>query len=80
MMICIDKATAVRMYDKVQALWKKQLADLQKQLKTATGDARDVLNEKIRVMENVDLLWLVTNNEATGVQTNNPQPVRMNCG
>ncbi len=28
MMVCIDKATAVRMYDKVQAHWKAEIARL----------------------------------------------------
>ena len=60
MMICIDKATAVRMYDKVQALWKQQLADLQKQMKTATGDAREVLAEKIMVMQSTDMAVIVS--------------------
>lgn len=60
MMICIDKATAVRMYDKVQALWKQQMADLQKQMKTAAGDAREVLAEKIMVMQSTDMAVIVS--------------------
>src|SRR5690606_11721930 len=32
MMVCIDKATAVRMYDKVQAQWKAYLEGLESDL------------------------------------------------
>ncbi|WJJ93974.1 type I restriction endonuclease subunit R [Neopusillimonas aromaticivorans] len=63
MMVCIDKATAVRMYDKVQAHWKKQLADLQAQLKTATGDAKEVLTEKIKVMQTTDMAVVVSQSQ-----------------
>jgi type I restriction enzyme R subunit len=63
MMVCIDKATAVRMYDKVQAHWKKQLADLHEQLKTATGDAKEVLAEKIMVMETTDMAVVVSQSQ-----------------
>ena len=36
MVVCIDKATAVRMYDKVQAHWQAEIA----RLKAAAGAAR----------------------------------------
>lgn len=63
MMVCIDKATAVRMYDKVQARWKKQLADLHEQLKTATGEAKEVLAEKIMVMQTTDMAVVVSQSQ-----------------
>lgn len=63
MMVCIDKATAVRMYDKVQACWKKQLADLHEQLKTATGEAKEVLAEKIMVMQTTDMAVVVSQSQ-----------------
>jgi len=63
MMVCIDKATAVRMYDKVQAHWKKQLADLHEQLKTTTGDAKEVLAEKIMVMQTTDMAVVVSQSQ-----------------
>lgn len=63
MMVCIDKATAVRMYDKVQAHWKQHLADLRAQLKTATGDARETLIDKIEVMETTDMAVVVSQSQ-----------------
>ena len=40
MMICIDKATAVRMYDKVKAYWTAQLLELKAKLPSATESDR----------------------------------------
>lgn len=63
MMVCIDKATAVKMYDKVQAHWKQHLAELKGQLKTATGDARETLIDKIKVMETTDMAVVVSQSQ-----------------
>lgn len=63
MMVCIDKATAVRMYDKVQAHWKQHLAELQGQLKTATGDTREALADKIMVMQTTDMAVVVSQSQ-----------------
>jgi type I restriction enzyme, R subunit len=41
MVICIDKVTAVRMYDKVQQHWKAHLGDLRAQLAMIPGPARN---------------------------------------
>lgn len=63
MMVCIDKATAVRMYDKVQAHWKKHLAELEAQRKTASGDARETLADKILVMRTTDMAVVVSQSQ-----------------
>ena len=63
MMICIDKATAVKMYDKVQAHWQTLLASLRKQLKTATGEAKETLAEKIALMESADMAVVVSQSQ-----------------
>jgi type I restriction enzyme R subunit len=60
MMICIDKATAVKMYDKVRAHWQSMLVSLRKQLKAATGDAKETLVEKIALMESTDMAVVVS--------------------
>ncbi len=60
MMVCIDKATAVRMYDKVQAHWQQQLAELEAQLKTARGDAREALADKLQVLRTTDMAVVVS--------------------
>ncbi|HEV2606774.1 MAG TPA: HsdR family type I site-specific deoxyribonuclease, partial [Xanthomonadaceae bacterium] len=60
MMICIDKATAVRMYDKVQAHWKAEIERLKAELAVARGDAREVLIARIRLMETTDMAVVVS--------------------
>ncbi len=64
MFICIDKATAVRMYDKVQAHWQAELAVLREQLKR-TGDigAAEALRERIAVMESTDMAVVVSQSQ-----------------
>lgn len=60
MMICIDKATTVRMYDKVQAHWKAEIARLRAELTHAHGDAREVLIARINLMEATDMAVIVS--------------------
>uniref|UniRef100_E6PU44 Type I site-specific deoxyribonuclease HsdR n=1 Tax=mine drainage metagenome TaxID=410659 RepID=E6PU44_9ZZZZ len=60
MMVCIDKATAVRMYDKVQVHWKAEIARLQAALEQARGDAREALIARIRLLETTDMAVVVS--------------------
>jgi type I restriction enzyme R subunit len=60
MMVCIDKATAVRMYDKVQAHWKAEIARLQAALVPAQGDAREALIARIHLMQTTDMAVVVS--------------------
>lgn len=60
MMVCIDKATAVRMYDKVQAHWKDEIARLRIELGQAKGDDREVPIARIRLMEETDMAVVVS--------------------
>ena len=60
MMVCIDKATAVRMYDKVQAHWKAEIARLKAALEPAQGDAREALIARIHLMETTDMAVVVS--------------------
>jgi len=60
MMVCIDKATAVRMYDKVQAHWQAEIARLKAALGPAQGDAREALIARIRLMETTDMAVVVS--------------------
>jgi type I restriction enzyme, R subunit len=43
MFVAIDKATAVRMYDKVRKAWAAELASREEQLAKAPEEARDSL-------------------------------------
>ncbi len=60
MMVCIDKATAVRMYDKVQAHWQAELTRLRTELAKSQGDARERLIARIRLMEQTDMAVVVS--------------------
>lgn len=60
MMVCIDKATAVRMYDNVQAAWKAEIVRLKAELVQAKGDDREVLIARINLMQAVDMAVVVS--------------------
>jgi len=61
MFVCIDKATAVRMYDKVQAHWQTELAVLRGQLmRTKDIEAAESLRERIALMETTDMAVVVS--------------------
>ncbi|WP_454253667.1 type I restriction endonuclease subunit R [Pseudomonas sp. Marseille-Q7302] len=60
MLVCIDKATAVRMYNKVQDHWKTYLADLKAQLAIAPKEQQEELQHKIQVMTSADMAVVVS--------------------
>lgn len=60
MMVCIDKATAVKMYDKVQAHWKDYLTRLQTELPSAPEEQREALKHKIEVLGKADMAVVVS--------------------
>ena len=72
MMVCIDKATAVRMYDKVQAHWRAEIArlkaalaadvgtDKSRILGALNGDAREALIARLHLMQSTDMAVVVS--------------------
>lgn len=60
MLVCIDKATAVRMYNKVQDHWKTYLTDLKAQLAKAPKEQQEGLQHKIQVMTSTDMAVVVS--------------------
>lgn len=60
MLVCIDKATAVRMCNKVQDHWKTHLADLKAQLAQAPKEQQEELQHKIQVMTSTDMAVVVS--------------------
>ena len=60
MMICIDKATAVRMFDKVKAHWTQHLASLKADLLTAPKEKQEMLTSRIVEMEAMDMTVIVS--------------------
>ena len=61
MMISIDKATAVRMYDKVQNYWKQKIQSLKSDLNAnPSQDKKAQLEALIEYMENTDMAVVVS--------------------
>lgn len=60
MFVAIDKATAVRMFDKVQAAWRALIAEEQAQLDQAPAEKRDALAARLAWMSEVDMAVVVS--------------------
>ncbi len=60
MMICIDKATAIRMYDKVKKHWGAKIAALQVELAGAEDDTQREIKERIVRMKETDMAVVVS--------------------
>ncbi len=60
MVVSIDKATTIRMYDKVQRCWIMYLEDLREQLEDSSEEDRERLQEKISYMEETDMAVVIS--------------------
>ncbi len=60
MVISIDKATAVRMYDKVRKQWEAYLERLREELRSTEGDRRVEVQARVRFMEETDMAVVVS--------------------
>ena len=60
MVISIDKATAVKMYEKVRQYWKDYSARLKSEATARLGQERVLLETKIRYMEETDMAVVVS--------------------
>ena len=60
MVISIDKATAVRVYDKVQRHWKAALARLEKELTDAAAADKPELEQRMRSFQSTDMAVVVS--------------------
>lgn len=63
MVVSIDKATAVRMYDKVQKHWNRYLENLQVRLAACTESERQEFETKIAHMEQTDMAVVVSQSQ-----------------
>lgn len=63
MFVAIDKATAVRMYDKVRKAWATELAARETQLANAPKEARAALTERLGWMRGVDMAVVVSQSQ-----------------
>ena len=60
MVISIDKATVVKMFDKVQKYWKHFIQQLKSEVATRPGSEKVYLRERIRYMEETDMAVVVS--------------------
>jgi len=59
--ISVDKFTAVKMYDKMQRLWKEELRKLQGRIKKSTNDIeKDRLKKRLEYMRRVEMTVVVS--------------------
>lgn len=63
MIVCVDKATAVRMYEKVQKYWRECLDRLRGQMSSATDQDREELQEHLRYMKETDMAVVVSQSQ-----------------
>jgi type I restriction enzyme R subunit len=63
MVISIDKATAVRMYDKVQKYWQSYLRELEAKLPSSSNAERADLEAKIAYMRETDMAVVVSQSQ-----------------
>ena len=63
MVVCIDKATAVRTYDKVQKHWKVALGKLRKELVSADPMDKPELEQRLRFFEETDMAVVVSQSQ-----------------
>jgi type I restriction enzyme R subunit len=62
-MVCVDKATAVRMYDKVQSHWKAYQEELAVSLATVSGADRDAIVARLAFMKETDMAVIVSQSQ-----------------
>ena len=64
MVISIDKATAVRMYDKVQAYWKVEISRLMDEIAESMGNEQhQAIKKQLRFMESTDMAVVVSSSQ-----------------
>jgi len=68
MVVCIDKATAVKMYDKVRKYWKQKIDRLMKQTNKLSGPEREDVEKKISYMRETDMAVVVSSSQNEGAE------------
>jgi type I restriction enzyme R subunit len=63
MVVGIDKATAVKMYDKVRKYWKQKIDRLMKQMNKLSGPERQDVEKKISYMRETDMAVVVSSSQ-----------------
>lgn len=60
MMVCIDKATAVRMHDKVRERWESHQRELEARLAEAAKEEHPIIQAQINLMASTDMAVVIS--------------------
>ena len=60
MVVSVDKATAVKMYDRVQGYWQDEILQVEAQLTHATGDEREPLLGRLKFLRDTDMAVVIS--------------------
>lgn len=60
MVVCVDKATAVKMYDKVKNYWGKHVGELKAQRESIDAADKPEFEKKVRYLEETDMAVVVS--------------------
>lgn len=61
MVVCVDKFTAVKMYNKVQRLWNEKLKNLRGQINASQDEfKKEILRDVLRYMKGVEMAVIVS--------------------
>ncbi|MCD7780327.1 MAG: type I restriction endonuclease subunit R, partial [Candidatus Gastranaerophilales bacterium] len=63
MYVATDKATAIKMYDKVKIEWNKYIKNLENKLLCSNKDSQEVLQNKIKYMKETDMAVVVSSSQ-----------------
>jgi type I restriction enzyme R subunit len=60
MVISIDKATAVKMYDRVQSAWRNKIDSIYGSLNSVNDETQEALERKVALLESTDMAVVVS--------------------
>ncbi|MDZ7697643.1 MAG: HsdR family type I site-specific deoxyribonuclease [Deltaproteobacteria bacterium] len=63
MVVCIDKATAVRMYDKVRKYWQEAISQLMDDVASSFDERQDELTARLNYMSATDMAVVVSQSQ-----------------
>jgi type I restriction enzyme R subunit len=63
MVVSIDKATTLKMYNKVQKYWKEYMGELERERDTTPEEERSEIEEKLRYMKETDMAVVISESQ-----------------
>jgi len=63
MVVCIDRFTAVKMYEKVQAFWRRRIRELENELMEVSSQERMRIQKDIQYMKETDMAVVVSSSQ-----------------